>query len=288
LQGGKAIRITPASGFGGEINKLDGLILGGGADINPGRYGADMLTSKSKNKKKVTGYRQWLHLLMSAVVFPALFIVRKLFSVKRSKSLNTAKGRDDMEFALLREALRKNIPILGICRGAQLLNVQFGGNLYQDISSFYTEVPQVHTIWPEKTVDVVSGSRLAGIMESLEVRVNALHYQAVDRLGRGLQVAATEDNGVIQAVEHPGYPFVIGVQWHPEYMPQLPYQRALFRELIKHAKMRMGGCAEGEGEQPLKKGLNKFQVSVFLLINVVKPGFDFICAKHQSLYKTAG
>lgn len=235
LQGGRAVRITPSQKEV-EITSLDGLILGGGADINPKHYGAKLLEMDSRDKPKPSDLQQWLHFGLSVLLFPILFIVRWIFSVKRSDSLEASKGRDDLEFALLREGVQRGIPILGICRGSQLINVQFKGSLYQDISSFYTETPQIHTVWPEKKVQIKDGSKLRQIIRAPVVWVNALHNQAVSEVGQQLRVAAAEGNGVIQAIEHTGHSFLIGVQWHPEYMPQIPFQRQIFRELVQQAR----------------------------------------------------
>ena len=232
LQGGKAVRITPSSPHRGI--DLDALILGGGADINPERYGQSLLDELSgKKRPKPSGSRQWFFRIISMLIFPILFLIRKLFSTK-SPTLDQA--RDEVELELIDYALQKGIPILGICRGAQLINVHFGGNLYQDIDTFYGEVPKVNTIWPEKKVEIKHGSRLEGVLNTSGLWVNALHHQAVDRIGESLEIVAREDTGLAQAIENPDYPFLIGVQWHPEYMPQIPRQRALFKALVESAK----------------------------------------------------
>lgn len=238
LQGGKAIRISPSRNEKVKKYELDGLVLGGGADINPIRYGAELLTSKSPDKPSPSGFRQWIHLVLSVILFPFLFLVRNIFSIRRSKSTDSAKGRDDLEFTLLQDVLQKDIPILGICRGSQLINVQFGGSLFQDIGTFYTETPQIQTVWPEKKVEIKPGSKLKRIVNASDVWVNALHSQAVDKIGSPLIAVAKEENGIIQAIEHPDHPFLLGVQWHPEYMPQIPFQRNIFKMLVEKAKSR--------------------------------------------------
>ncbi len=231
LQGGRAIRITPSRPHRGI--DLDGLILGGGADINPERYGQSLLDELSGKKRPApSGSRQWFFRIISILIFPFLFLIRKLFS---TKSPTLDKARDEIELELLNYALEKGIPILGICRGAQLINVHFGGNLHQDIDTFYREVPQMQTIWPEKKVEIKSGSKLEGVLKSSMLWVNALHHQAVDSIGESLEVVAKEDTGIAQAIENPQHTFLIGVQWHPEYMPQIPRQRALFKALVESA-----------------------------------------------------
>jgi putative glutamine amidotransferase len=86
-------------------------------------------------------------------------------------------------------------------------------------------------------VDLKEGSKLAEIVQSRAIWVNALHHQAVNRKGEMLQVVARETNGLPQAIEHIDYPFMIGVQWHPEYMPQIPRQRSIFKALVEQAKL---------------------------------------------------
>lgn len=232
LQGGKSVRIRPSEPHRGI--DLDGLILGGGADINPERYGQSLLDGfPGKKRPKPTGTRQWFIRLISFLIFPLLFLIRKLFS---TKSPTLDKARDKIETELLDYALEKGIPILGICRGAQLINVHLGGSLHQDIETFYREVPKVNTIWPEKKVEIKKDSKLEKVLETSKVWVNALHHQAVDSIGESLNIVAREETGIAQAIENPDYCFLIGVQWHPEYMPQIPKQRALFRALVDSAK----------------------------------------------------
>jgi putative glutamine amidotransferase len=145
-------------------------------------------------------------------------------------------ARDDMERFLIKHALYHDLPVLGICRGAQLMNVVLGGSLHQNIEHFYTEETyNVRSILPRKRIVVSEGSRLRQILGVPESRVNALHDQSIDRLGDGVVVSAVEGTGVIQAIEHPARRFFIGVQWHPEYMPQSKRQLGLFRELLHSA-----------------------------------------------------
>lgn len=231
LQGGKAIRITPSRPMNGR--KVDGLILGGGADISPERYGQSLLDRyPGKNQPKPSGLRQWFYRIATFLFYPFIFFLRKLFS---TKSPTLDEQRDRIEFELLEEAVAKNLPVLGICRGAQLINIHFGGNLHQDIDTFYMEVPKINTIWPEKKVEIKEGSRLQDVLKTTKVWVNALHHQAVDTVGDSLDIVAREDTGIAQAIEHSGHPFLIGVQWHPEYLPQIPRQRNIFKELVKKA-----------------------------------------------------
>lgn len=244
--GGRAVRITPAREGGGvEALALDGLIVGGGADVDPKLYGESLLEDRPGKPKLTGGVIRRLRRLLGWILYPVLLLLRKVLSAKEA---GIDKRRDDQEFRLLREAMERRLPILGICRGAQLLNVLQGGSLHQDISGYYTELPQVHSIWPRKRVCIVEGTKLAGILRVERALVNALHNQAVDELGEGLRVAAREENGVVQAIENAHYPFMLGVQWHPEYMPQLPVQRRIFKELVRAARLRLTTAAEEPGQ----------------------------------------
>lgn len=144
--------------------------------------------------------------------------------------------RDALEQRLVRQALDLGKPVLGICRGAQMLNVALGGNLHQRAYDHYADSRYYRTILPRKDVTVLDGTGLAALAGTAPMRVNALHSQAVDRLGTGLRVAARDDGGMIQAVERSTPPFALGVQWHPEYLVYARRQRALFRALVDAAR----------------------------------------------------
>lgn len=228
LQGGKAVRIQPGNDEPKE--ELHGLIIGGGADINPRYYGGEESPKNTPPKKK--GFRNVIYTLLNILFFPLIYVIRTLFATPTPAG---AKRRDEMEFALLQQAIDKGWPVLGICRGSQLINVHFGGTLHNDIANFYTEVPYMHTIWPKKKVSLAEGTTLSKILSFEQIWVNAMHHQAVDKRGDNICVAAKESNGIIQAIEHQGMPFMIGVQWHPEYLPQIPGQRRIFRALVDQA-----------------------------------------------------
>jgi putative glutamine amidotransferase len=162
--------------------------------------------------------------------YPLIYFARKLASSKNA--VLGDKERDALEYYLIEKALEKNLPILGICRGAQMINVFTGGTLFQDLSQFYSETPQYHSIFPRKNVRLSPHSRLAAICKTRRMKVNALHRQAIDRTGENMRVVAMESTGVVQAIEHIHRPFVIGVQWHPEFLPQHSVHQAVFIALV--------------------------------------------------------
>lgn len=224
-QGGFPIRIMPRN-YKRDIS-IDGLIIGGGADIAPGLYGAEPI-ERSKSSNRALRARDF-------IVAPLLWTLRVL-TARWWKEPKDASLRDELEAKLIKKMLEEGKPLLGICRGAQLINVILGGSLYQDLTNHYDETPEIRTILPRRTIYLKSGSILQTIFRSSILRVNALHRQAVHKVGRDLWVTARDRNGIIQAIEKKDRPFVIGVQWHPEYLPQSQRQRELFRVLVRHAQ----------------------------------------------------
>ncbi|AIY84258.1 MAG: gamma-glutamyl-gamma-aminobutyrate hydrolase family protein [Clostridium baratii] len=162
-------------------NLLDGLILTGGHDINPLLYCEE----------------------------PSLNLG------------NVVTERDYFDLELVNEFEALNKPILGICRGSQVLNVAHGGDLYQDITNLKNNIIKHYQSPPEyegsHTVDIKEDTILHEILGD-SVLVNSYHHQAVKKLGEGFKVAATSRDGIIEAIENTNYKFEIGVQWHPEMM----------------------------------------------------------------------
>lgn len=191
--GGRAVRLRPGRAF--ELERLDGLLVGGGDDISPTLYQGEL-----------------------------------------DPAVKIDPERDQLELQALEHAGNRDLPVLGICRGAQMINVFMGGNLHEDIYEIYEEAPKLRTVLPKKRVQIVPDSRLDRILECRACRVNALHHQSIDRVGRGLEVVARDEHGMVQAIERPGGTFMIGVQWHPEFLIFDAGQQRLFRRLVDAAR----------------------------------------------------
>jgi putative glutamine amidotransferase len=142
--------------------------------------------------------------------------------------------RDLLEIDWIKRAIKERIPILGICRGAQLINVVMGGSLHQDIRALRKRTKNRPGLLPTKRVLLDEGSEVSAIFKRARIRVNSLHHQAVKRPGQGLRAVGHDLDDIVQAFEsESGWP-IIGVQWHPEYLLYLPSQLALFRWLLSH------------------------------------------------------
>ncbi|MGK7296757.1 MAG: gamma-glutamyl-gamma-aminobutyrate hydrolase family protein [Candidatus Wenzhouxiangella sp. M2_3B_020] len=228
LAGGRPLRIRPARAH--SIERVDALIVGGGADVSPALYGQHRYLAMGELADR--GMRGWRRAL-GYVLFPLLWLFRRLLT-KRHGGLDP--DRDALEYGLIEQAIAGRVPMLGICRGMQLINVARSGSLHQSLEGFYDEYPAIRSVLPRKRVDLEPGSRLREILGCGSCRVNALHRQAIDRLGEGLVGAAREQNGVLQGFEGDGEHWLIGVQWHPEYLPQRAEQRALFGALVRSAR----------------------------------------------------
>ena len=204
--------VTPLSP---SARPFDALLLGGGGDVDPARYGRPPL---------------------------------------ENGTLEIDPDRDRIDFELFDEARRTGAPILGICRGLQVVNVALGGTLVQDIPA---ERPSeiVHARARDEktrldhTVAVAPETRLGHLASSPEVRVNSRHHQAIDTLAPGLEVSGLSPDGLPEAVETSGDEWVLAVQWHPENLAGDPVSRRLFAEFVRAARERAArdDLAEAEG-----------------------------------------
>lgn len=201
MAGGIPILLAPleeVKDIEGLLNRLDGLILSGGDDIWPERYG------------------QTRHAMTNLV----------------------SKERDAFDFQLARQALDMDIPVLGICHGIQLINVVMGGTLIQDVPSQRPSCAS-HNSKAVHKVKVERGTRLYEFLKTDVLMVNSSHHQAIDRLGEGLKVSATAEDGIVEAVEGTSHSLVMGVQWHPERMLEDSTQRRLFTAFLEEVRGRV-------------------------------------------------
>jgi len=192
--------ISPSE-LDGLRRRLDGLLLTGGADVDPLRF-------NGKPNPKVYGIDE---------------------------------QRDEVEIGLARLAASTGLPFLGICRGIQVLNVALGGTLFTDIADqlpgalkhdYDSNTERAREAHP---VQLEAGSALAHILGGSSVKVNSLHHQGLEKIAAGLRPVGTAPDSLIEAVELTGHPFGLGVQWHPEAMPDSPQMQALFRAFVEAA-----------------------------------------------------
>lgn len=205
--GGVPMPIPPIDDDGyieSVLERIDGLMLIGGSDVSPHYYGQP--------------YKIGLG------------------------SINPV--RDKFEMKLIDKAVQRNIPLFGICRGLQLLNVYFGGTLVQDITRYtQTDIKHEGYIGPKWStahkVRLTKDNLLHQCFGKEELEVNSFHHQMIDKLGDGLEVAAVAEDGTIEAIVHRHYPFLVGVQWHPEMMFQVDQEQLkLFQLFVSFIRNR--------------------------------------------------
>lgn len=181
------------------LDRVDGICLSGGPDLDPENYGAD----------------------------------------PHSQLGPTEPDLDRFELDVARRADAREMPILAICRGTQALNVVRGGALHQHLPDISEEIAHRQQTPGDQTshpVAVEPKSRLAATIDREEIEVNSFHHQAIERLGEGLVVSARAPDGTIEAVEDPSRRFLIGVQWHAETLLHRPYEAALFRRFVEASR----------------------------------------------------
>ncbi len=228
LAGGQALRLRTLDYDPSHLPEFDALILGGGEDVDPIFY-------KEAIKERTENIAAGKPPGLGAVRDAGLKTLRQLMRIIPHTG-RIDHARDVMEMALLKLAILRHKPVLGLCRGAQLINVFCGGTLHQDISSYYGDTQKITTLLPRKTIGISKGSLLNRILQSDTVLANGMHSQAVNKLGDHLKAVAWEKVGIVQGIE--GIDFaapVLGVQWHPEFLFYKKDQRLLFRWLITQA-----------------------------------------------------
>jgi putative glutamine amidotransferase len=231
--GARAIRITPSRPY--DRSRLHGVVLGGGADVTEPLIEA---TTPERIEGKPRIY--WPGRVLDLCLAPFVLALRWLGG---TRGHGIDRARDVLELELLNHARQLDLPVLGICRGAQLLSLFEGGALQRNVNAEYQERPQLYTVLPRREVRVIAHSRLHDVLGAEELLVNSLHFHAVSDAGRAMRVSARETSGVPQAIEHTERAFWIGVQWHPEYLPQHEIHMRLFRRLAEQARARLLGRA---------------------------------------------
>jgi len=192
--GGRALVIPPSDDSVEEtLDRLDGLVLSGGADVDPDTYGAEA----------------------------------------HPETAGTRPQRDSAELALLTAALERDLPVLAVCRGSQVLNVALGGDLEQHLPDRlgHEGHKEISGTFSEHAVEPVPGTTLAPLIGE-RTTVKSHHHQGYGRLGDGLREAARAEDGTVEAIEDPSRRFTVGVLWHPEEGDDL----RLFEELVKQAR----------------------------------------------------
>ena len=181
------------------MNVLDGVLVSGGTDVAPNRYGGD---------------------------------------AEHPRIVATSPARDESELALTEALLASTIPGLFVCRGMQVLNVALGGSLHAHLPDVIADDihRDEEGFWTTHVVDVTPLSRLAKAMGADQVTTYSGHHQALDVVADALVVTAVAPDGIIEAVEVPDHPWLVAVQWHPEVTAAIdPTQQSLFDEFVRHA-----------------------------------------------------
>jgi len=162
------------------------------------------------------------------------------YNLQRKPNYQYDYRRDEIEEKHFHHAMKKQLPILGICRGAQMINILLGGNLYQDIRKLDEKAKYPHHIIGfllyRKMIFIDKHSRISKILKRHSTKVNSIHSQAIDKLGQDLYITAREKNKIIQVIEHQSHPFLLGVQFHPEFMLYKKQFRNIFKALTKKAR----------------------------------------------------
>ena len=192
--GGRPLLVPPSEdGLDETLAAVDGLLFSGGSDLDPELYDQE----------------------------------------PHDETFGVVRERDRAELALLEAALARDMPVLAVCRGSQVLNVARGGDLVQHLPDLVGDEKHKHTpgTFADHDVTLEEGTRLAALLGD-RAPVKSHHHQGIGRLGRGLRAAAHAEDGIIEAVEDPAHRFALGVLWHPEAGEDMK----LFEELVHQAR----------------------------------------------------
>lgn len=163
-----------------------------------------------------------------------------LYNLDPKPNYKYDRDRDDMEIEWLKIAEKQKIPVLGICRGAQLLNVTRGGTLHVDVSKIYENAKYPSSLFANvffrKKINITVGSLLHNLLDTTQTSINSMHKQAIDTVGKNLIISAKENNGIVQAIEDPHHPYFLGIQFHPETLIYRKEIRNIFKRLIEKSK----------------------------------------------------
>ncbi|MDP9285529.1 MAG: gamma-glutamyl-gamma-aminobutyrate hydrolase family protein [Actinomycetota bacterium] len=197
--GGVPLLVPPGAAAEEALDALDGLVFSGGSDLDPELYGEEA----------------------------------------HAETVGVVRERDDFELDLMRLALARDVPLLAICRGSQVLNVALGGGLEQHVPDRVAADTHKHTpgVFAEHEVDVLDGTKLASVVGRRSA-VKSHHHQGYGKLGTGLREAAQAQDGTIEALEDPDRRFTLGVLWHPEEGDDLALFEALVAEAAEYRSRR--------------------------------------------------
>ena len=215
------------------------IAISGRCGIQPGIYCAYFLVKFLGGIPKIVCYKNPPEKFDGLLLMGGTDVDPTLYKGRVKDNYKYDHERDELELALIKHAIKKEKPVVGICRGAQLLNVSLGGTLHYDVAQAYEEAKYPSSllakIFYRKSIYINKESLFYRLANYKTIRnVNSLHTQAVDELGRDLEITAQEKNGVVQVIENKEKR-LLGVQFHPELLFYRRFSRRIFEWLIKES-----------------------------------------------------